>query len=299
MRLRQLATTQSVEFFAPPEVDQSIRDVCKLRRGASINSSHVVTWLLEQTCRANEQLTNLHLAQGVDYCRRMDGQWSNPKFLTDDLHRTKLLNVIQQSERQSLEQQYGPLTDASTRGSADEVSYAELKGFMSKLTTQRKAMVQKANGHGMHSSALEEIEQQREVEVEVEEVRHVQKHKHYGALKFNELHSAIEQFVRTGRLVGNQGYVHAFDSLQDTAIGQKYDLGGTGSLFFVSKEFTRSVVLRKEKADNFLVSLHASHHLPKLGLSTLLPGTSLDDLQIVYRDPWNGSCGARPPRLHS
>lgn len=28
MRLRQLGTTQSVTFFAPPEVNQSIRDLC-------------------------------------------------------------------------------------------------------------------------------------------------------------------------------------------------------------------------------------------------------------------------------
>lgn len=202
----------------------------------------------------------------------MDGQWSNPKLLTDDVHRMKLLNVIQQSERQNLEQQYGPITDTSTRGSADEVSYSELKGFMSKLTTQRRTMAQKANGNGMHSSALEEVEQQREVEVEVEEVRHVQKHKRYEALKFNQLHPTIEQFVRTGKLVGDQGYVHAFDSLQNTAIGQKYDVGGTGSRFFVSQEFTRSVVLRKEKADNFLVSLDVPCHL-KHGLRNHPPRT--------------------------
>lgn len=254
MRLRQLATTQSVEFFAPPEVDHSIRDVCRLPRRAVINSAHVITWLLEQTCRANEQLTNLHLAQGVDYCRRMNGQWSNPKFVTDGVQRMKLLNVIQQPERQSLEQQYGPITDSSTRGSADEVSYVELKSFMTKLTTQRRSIAQKANERGMHSSALEEVEQQREVEVEVEEVRHVQKHKRYGALKFSSLHPTIEQFVHTGKLVGNEGYVHAFDALKDTSVGQKYDVRGTGSQFFVSQEFTRSAVLHNEKSDNFLVS---------------------------------------------
>ncbi|KUI56497.1 hypothetical protein VP1G_10818 [Cytospora mali] len=182
----------------------------------------------------------------------MNVQWSNPKFLTDEIQRSTLLNVIQQSERQGLEQQYGPITDTSTRGSADEVIYSELKEFMAKLTTQRKSLTQKANAQGIHSSALEEVEQQREVEIEVEEVRHVQKHKRYEALKFPSLHPAIDNFARTGRLVGNDGYMHAFDSLQNTAIGQKYDVGGTGSRFFVSKEFTRTVVLRKEKADNFL-----------------------------------------------
>lgn len=273
MRLRQLATTQSVVFFAPPEVDQSIRDVCKLPKG-TIDSAHVITWLLEQTCRANEQLTNLHLAQGVDYCRRMNGQWSNPKFLTDDVQRDTLLNIIQQQERQSLKQQYGPITDASTRGSADEVLYDELKAFIYKLTTQRKSMAQKAHSQGMHSSALEEVEQQREVEVEVEEVRHFQKPKRHGALKFTSLHPAITNFVRTGKLAGNDGYLHAFNSLQDTAIGQKYDVEGTGSRFFVSREFTQTVVLRNEKADNFLVSRNVPSY-PLIYLLTLLTKVSL------------------------
>ncbi|PQE30562.1 p-loop containing nucleoside triphosphate hydrolase protein [Rutstroemia sp. NJR-2017a WRK4] len=66
MRLRQLGTTQSVCFFAPPEVHRSILDVCKKTPGglvgsSNINSYHVVNWLLEQTCRANEQLQNLYL----------------------------------------------------------------------------------------------------------------------------------------------------------------------------------------------------------------------------------------------
>lgn len=300
MRLRQLATTQSVVFFAPPEVDQSIKDVCNLPRNAYIDSAHVITWLLEMTCRANEQLTNLHLAQGVDYCRRMNGQWSNPKFLNDEGHRKKLLNVIQQPERQSLEQQYGLITDVSTRGSADEVAYAELQGFMSKLTVQRRAMAQKANGHGMHSSALEEVEQQREVEIEIEEVRNVQRPRRYEALKFSKLHPAINNFVRTGRLAGNDGYVHAFDSLQNTSIGQKYEVHGTGSRFFVSQQFTRTVVLRKEKADNVLVS--CSPPAPLKPRTRLLLGytiaTALNKTgnNPVYMEStgWLTKCGQRP-----
>ena len=253
MRLRQLATRQSVVFLAPPEVDQSIRDICKLQGHDFINSSHVITWLLEQTCRANEQLSNLYLAQGADYCRRTNAQWANPKFLTDDEHRLGLLKAIQQQERQSLEQQYGPATDVGTRASADEISFGELKCFMSGLAAQRRAMTEKTKGHGTQSSALEEVEQEREVEFQVEEVRQVQKQKRYEALTFTSLHRTVETFVHTGKLVGNDGYLHAFSSLRNTAIGQKFGVGGTRSRFFVTKEFTRTVVLRKEKADNFLV----------------------------------------------
>src|ERR1700761_3321182 len=112
MRLRQLGTTQRVVFFAPPEVHQSILDVCKKRHRDPIDSSHVVSWLLEQTCRANEQLQNLYLAQGTDFCRRTNAQWENANFLIDKGHREAYLKVIQCPELQSLEQLYGGMADA-------------------------------------------------------------------------------------------------------------------------------------------------------------------------------------------
>ena len=68
MRLRQLATTQSVTFFAPPEVHQSILDLCQKGPTELINSSHVVRWLLEQTCSGIEQLQPLYYAQGMITC---------------------------------------------------------------------------------------------------------------------------------------------------------------------------------------------------------------------------------------
>lgn len=70
MRLRQLGTTQSVVWFAPPEVHQSILDVRQKKSGDSINSYDVVHWLLEQTCVQIEQLQPLYISQGNDFCRR-------------------------------------------------------------------------------------------------------------------------------------------------------------------------------------------------------------------------------------
>ena len=115
MRLRQLGTTQSVVFFAPPEVHHSILDVCKKIDGrptysSHIDSSHVVTWFLEQTCPVNEHLQNLYLAQGADFCRRIGAQWKNLNFLTDHCHREAYLKVVQHPERQTLEQLYGATT---------------------------------------------------------------------------------------------------------------------------------------------------------------------------------------------
>lgn len=258
MRLRELATTQAVTFIAPPEVEASVRDICKLPPRARVESCHVVQWLLEQTCRANEQLQNLHVAQGVDFSRRQNAQWRYDKFLSNEEHRSRLLDVVQGQERQTLEQQYGPSTDAAMKGSVDEVSFPSLKAFMRILATQRKSIGEKLDGHGIHSSALEEVEQEREVEFQVEEVRQVAKPVRYQPLRFPGLHDTILNFVRTGQLEGREapeGFMHAFDSLKNTAIGKKFEVQGTTSHFYCSTEFSRTVHLSKQAktADNFLV----------------------------------------------
>ena len=257
MRLRQLGITQSIVFFAPPEVHQSILDVCRKRCGkvldpSHIDSSHVVCWLLEQTCRANEHLQNFYLAQGTDFCRRMNAQWKNVKFLTENSHREAYLRVIQHPECQTLEQLYGAMTDAQPSSLVDMPS-AELKGFMEELKKQRQGG--NDNGNHIHSSVLEEVEQEREVEFQVEQVRQVQKPTHYKALTFPGLHAAVSHFAKTGDLAGGHGYEHVFDALARTSIGRKYNVRRTTSQLFVSAEFMRTIELGKRiPNDNFLVS---------------------------------------------
>lgn len=257
MRLRQLGSTQSIVFFAPPEVDQSILDVCRQIRGeildsSDIDCSHVVCWLLEQTCRANEHLQNLYLAQGTDFCRRTDAQWKNVKFLTETNHREAFLKVIQHPERQTLEQLYGEMTDTQTSYITDTLS-VELEGFMKELSRQRGAA--KVHGKPICSSVLEEVEQEREVEFQVEQVRQVQKPTHYEALAFPGMHKAVSDFAETGELAGGHGYEHVFDALERTSIGKKYNIRRTTSQLFVSAEFMRTIKLGERVAnDNFLVS---------------------------------------------
>jgi hypothetical protein len=77
MRLRELGTTQSVAFVAPPEVYRSIQDLVypeeeETGHRKPLVSADVVQWLLEQSCKANDQMTSLHVAQGLDFCRRTD-----------------------------------------------------------------------------------------------------------------------------------------------------------------------------------------------------------------------------------
>lgn len=62
MRLRQLGTTQSITFIAPPEVDQSILDMRQKGRTGYIDSYDVIVWLLTQTCDNIRDLQPLHYA---------------------------------------------------------------------------------------------------------------------------------------------------------------------------------------------------------------------------------------------
>ncbi|KAI0172821.1 hypothetical protein GGR52DRAFT_591328 [Hypoxylon sp. FL1284] len=256
MRLRQLQTTQSVTFFAPPDVDQSIKDFCHPTVGERLDSSHVIAWLLEQTCHVNEDLQSLYVAQGLDFCRRTDAVWRHGRHITDAMHRTRLLDVLQQPERQTLEELYGGASTSSGSGSTDSLSYPQLLAFADKLRMRG------VDGGTLEVGALEEVEQERDVQVQVEKVRQVQKAPRHDALVFPGLHLDISDFVRTGSLGHappdpdqNAGFEHAFAHVARTSIGKRFGVRPTGSRLFVSTEFGRTAQRKGTKQsplDNFL-----------------------------------------------
>lgn len=86
MRLRQLGTTQLVTFYAPPEVDRSIRDICKKKDREYIQSPDVLQWLMTNTCDGIEALQPLYYAQGTDFCRRKQAELDFPRFVSDSQH---------------------------------------------------------------------------------------------------------------------------------------------------------------------------------------------------------------------
>lgn len=289
MRLRQLGTTQSVVFLAPPEVHQSILDVCKLRAGAYIDSSHVITWLLEQTCRANEQLQSLYLAQGSDFCRRTNAQWKHGNLLGKKAQRASFLEVIQLEERKTLEQLYGKIQSQPIL--ASDMVHPTLRGFMRELSKENRVVAAKQRGY--HSSALEEVEQEQEVFLQVEEVRTVKKPVRYQGLTFPGLHPSISLFAVTGVLSGETGYEHAFATLAKTTIGQKYDVRRTTSRLFVSTEFTRTISTegkRHPSTDGFLVSppislaLMACFSSYCIVLTETIAACGVDPLESFNRD---------------
>lgn len=266
MRLRQLATSQSVVFYAPPEVHQSILDVCKKKSGEVVDSSDVVCWLLEQTCSGIEQLQPLYYSQGIDFCHRIQAALNNPRFLGDSDQRDAYLGAVQQNEQQTLEQLYKPKKTSNPTTVPGPFS-TEIAPLMKELNSRRKGF--QDAGNAVHGSALQEVEQEREVAFEVEAVREVQKPLRHSPLEFAGLHRDIKSFVKTGRLsAGYGGYEHTFEALRHTALGRKYGIRNENltSKLFLSREFSRTVKMPQDRPnDNYLVSQSIIY------LATILP----------------------------
>ncbi|KAH7121598.1 hypothetical protein EDB81DRAFT_605619, partial [Dactylonectria macrodidyma] len=247
MRLRQLGSTQSVAFIAPPEVYQSIIDLRpadpKLEDGRPVTSHDVVRWLLEQSCKANEDIMSLHIAQGFDFCRRTNALWKYKNTTRTEGADHELISAMQLREDQSIEELYGP-KDTALDMVPTQLDFPKLQAFSSNLQFQRLDL----NKYGIKndSSALGEVEQEREVEFEVEQVREKQKPVAFDPLKFPGLDEYISRFVKTSELDLAGPFIQAFTFVGITNIGRKFGVHDTASKLFVSMEFSKTVKGRPE-----------------------------------------------------
>lgn len=188
---------------------------------------------------------------------------NNPDFLDDEGQRAAYLSVLRQAEEQTVKQLYEPKTKSRSMKEMDPL-LPKTAAYMEELNTRRKGF--QDTGDAVHASALQEVEQEREVAYEIEAVREVQKPVHYMPLSFPGLHRDITSFVKTGRLsAGAGGYVHAFVALRRTALGINYGISSetTASKLFVSLEFTRTISLTNGRPnDSFQVSLRLPFPVP-------------------------------------
>ena len=257
MRMRQLGTTQSVLFVATPDVHQSILDQRMKLSNTTIDSHDVICWLIEQTCNGIAQLQPLYYSQGIDFCRRSQAAIDNSNFIADEIHRKAYLSALRQKEHQTLEQLYNP-KPARKRNRLPNSCIALISAFMKELETRRKEF--QDFGHAVHGSALQEVEQEREVAYEVEAVREVQEPKNFYPLKFSGTHHDIVKFAETGRLpAGSAGCEHILRTLARTALGKKYGINVDRSSWrlLASFEYLRTVQLFQPD-DKFLVCLLAT-----------------------------------------
>ncbi|KAM0385097.1 hypothetical protein ACHAQC_011719 [Fusarium culmorum] len=256
MRLRQLATTQSISFVAPPEVYTSVLSLRsthspKVAASQPLKSTDIVHWLLEQSCEACDNMMSLHIAQGFDFCRRTDALLEFRKSSQNKKTRDNLLQQTQQPEGQTLEQLYGPKQEASST-SLKPFNSTHVQGFVKELHGLEADLVK--HKRRACSSAFDEVEQEREVEFEVHQLREKQNPTHVTALEFPGLDDALVKFCEKSEVeLSSLHFIQALDLIGDTNVGLKYGIKGSSSKLLVSTEFSRTVQIRKDDASRCLM----------------------------------------------
>lgn len=253
MRLRQLATTQSITFFAPPEVHQSILDFRNKTDRMHLDSHDVVCWLLEQTSQGLENLQPLYYAQGMNYCRRTQAAKDHAGYLADEGRRLAYLETLRDHEQQSLKSLYEPLTGKRKKRLQDVNYDGKILNHVKELERRRKAF--QDTGNAVHASALQEVEQEREVAVEAETIRERQNPTHFQPHSFGGLAIDLRSFVDTGVLRPDQTICEEATSfVKRTATGLRHpaDLPMTPKLL-VTAEYRKTVWIPSGKPnDGFL-----------------------------------------------
>ncbi|KAF1962412.1 hypothetical protein CC80DRAFT_400484 [Byssothecium circinans] len=265
MRLRLLGQSQAVTFFSPQEVHQSILDLSmpssidgsrdRLSGVSSphqVSSSDVIYWLLNRSCETIEQLEPLYFAQGNTYTQQIQAKNDFPDFFERPFQRERLLASLRSKELFSLKQLYEPTRRPTNALRANFMP--SLKPFVKELIKRKNAFQDR--GHAVHGSTFQEVEQEREVELEIESVRESQKPIHFNALKIPRIHKDMEAFAKLGEIKpGSDAYQSMLSALQQTASGLKHGAFTILSRprLFVSTQFTRTVKV-VEPNDNFLRS---------------------------------------------
>ncbi|KAL8894689.1 MAG: hypothetical protein Q9192_004123, partial [Flavoplaca navasiana] len=242
MRLRQLAVSQSVIFFAPPEVHQSIYFTRSRSRYGPINSHDVIVWLLEQTCCNIEQLQPLYVSQGLEFCRRRIAAQRYEESGYNFDNSRPYLKVLEQPERYSLEELYAP--DRKIKSAPIQTSgNAEISGYVKRLDALKAEI--RNTGDTMQALAHQEVEQEREVAIEVESVREVKKPHHAQAASHSPLHRDVRSFAETGRLVaGSHVCIQAFVALRKTAVGRRLGISDNATRYnlYITQDYSVTVV---------------------------------------------------------
>jgi len=231
-------------FLAPPEVHQSILDLrakTTPSRIGKLNSYDVIVWLLEQTCIGVEQLQPLYISQGSDFCRRTVVTRENHDASRDAEQRAALLKVLEQKEQYSLEELYFPKR-ATKKSAIKSGAHDDIAAFVRILDSIKADMSDTTDT--VQALAHSEVEQEREIHVEVELIQQRKKPPRATAAATPPLHRDVRQFAETGRSAwGSQAFQQAFSALQQTSIWRKYGINDSAmsSKLYVTSDFTRTV----------------------------------------------------------
>ena len=232
MRMRKLGHGQSVMFFAPPEVDRSIRHVNKKGDAEDIHVSDILVWVMTETCSEIQHRAAQWLQHGMDYKRR-HSSWSS--FLTDHITPTELALSWLQPEAKNLKELYaqGPIGGSDSQTLVDD------------------ELLERCNRYGLRDFANNRLdeEQEREVLHEIEREREVERPPHVPAAT-HHIDEDVRHFIHTGCIPN--GFTAIFDTLATTTAASSSSQPWTKNVL-ASRDFTTTVeVSLTDKTDSYI-----------------------------------------------
>ena len=236
MRLRKLAHGQSLVFFAPPEVHQSIMDVTG-RPGTELTGYDVVAWSLEQSCLSIERSQPLRVIQGISHQRRQHmlqtffREFSGFGDLAKDVSRSKeSVKKFREKEEQTLQDLYGPTSVAKDvfAGAPDRRIVRKLKEIWRNLDSNSSAVA------SMHE------EHEREVAPEIEKEVAVQRPQKVTPL-CPIVDSHLQTFISSGHPKESQNFANAFDSVLIHSSAKEKDAASVWVHIRVTTDFVNTV----------------------------------------------------------
>ena len=204
MRMRKLRHGHSVMFFAPLEVDRSIRAVATNKDpNAPITTVDILCWAIHETWSDIQQRAPYWAQQGMSHKSRYEA-WT--RFSNGGLTAEKLADAWLQPDTKSLADLYAP---------------CETKDGSSSLSALDPGIRQRCKTLGILSlpSAQMEEEQEREMNREREREREVERVPPRAQAATHSLHPDVVKFVKTGDippLHAGSAFRHIFTTLERT-----------------------------------------------------------------------------------
>ncbi|KAG0707120.1 hypothetical protein DFH29DRAFT_995437 [Suillus ampliporus] len=234
MRMRKLGNGQSVMFFAPTEVDRSIRSATQKADTDGINVADILHWAMLETCLDIQMRAPHWGQQGSDFNTRHSAWTQFSCAPTSSI--STLETAWLQPEERSLEDLYAPRSSSQVSQVCDPGIQRKCEE-LGVLSTLARSM---------------DEEQEREVVHEVERERQVQRPPKVKPAP-HVLHADVRYFVETGRIpAGSSAFTQTLTSLVNTtAVFHEHNQWAPNVL--VTQDFTRTVeTLSSQKVDDYL-----------------------------------------------
>jgi hypothetical protein len=232
--MRKLGNGHSVMFFAPTDVDRSIRSATQKADTDDVDVADILHWAMLETCLDIQMRAFNWVQQGSDFNARHSAwtQFAHAPTASNSILKTAWL----QPEERSLEEMYAPRNSSQVSHGLDP----DIQMHCEELGV---------------SSAPEmtmDEEQEREVIHEVEKERQVERPPKVESVT-QDLDVDVKKFVKTGKIpTGSPAFIPALSSLVDTS-AEFHEGDQWSQNIFVTRDFARTVdTLTTQKVDDYL-----------------------------------------------